>query len=121
MTKMKTTLLGSALAVALSATPAIAADFHALAAKATPTPLSDEALDSIRGGARPPAPPGFSVANAAPVTAANRSGRPDLVNSHGDPVNTTLSTPMVDPVNTTLSTAPADPVNNNSVNTDGRR
>ena len=83
MTKMKTTLLGSALAVALSATPAIAADFHALAAELTPTPLSDEALDSIRGGARPPAPLAFRLPMRLPSQQLT------------DPVNRTLSTPMV--------------------------
>jgi len=50
MIKIKTTLLGSALAVALSV-PAMAADFHALVALgATPAPLQDEVLASTEGG-----------------------------------------------------------------------
>jgi hypothetical protein len=50
---IKTTLLGSALAVALSAAPAMAADFHALAGLqgTTPTPLHDEVLAATEGGA----------------------------------------------------------------------
>ncbi len=50
---IKTTLLGSALAVALSAAPAMAADFHALAGLqgATPAPLQDEVLAATEGGA----------------------------------------------------------------------
>ena len=50
---IKTTLLGSTLAVALSAAPAIAADFHALAGLkgATPAPLQDEVLAATEGGA----------------------------------------------------------------------
>jgi hypothetical protein len=85
----KTTLLGSALAVALSAAPAMAADFQALAALqgTSPAPLQDEVLAATEGGqtctvitassetgvalcaALPPAA-FFAVANAAPVTAA---------------------------------------------------
>jgi hypothetical protein len=50
---IKTTLLGSALAVALSAAPAMAADFHALAELqgATPAALQDEVLAATEGGA----------------------------------------------------------------------
>ncbi len=50
---IKTTLLGCALAVALSAGPAMAADFHALAGLrgTTPTPLRDEVLAATEGGA----------------------------------------------------------------------
>jgi hypothetical protein len=50
---IKTTLLGSALAVALSAAPAMAADFHALAGLqgTTPAPLQDEVLAATEGGA----------------------------------------------------------------------
>jgi hypothetical protein len=50
---IKTTLLGSALAVALSAGSAIAAeDFHALAGlQATPAPLQDGVLATTEGGA----------------------------------------------------------------------
>ena len=50
---IKTTLLGSALAVALSAAPTMAADFHALAGLqgATPAPLHDEVLAATEGGA----------------------------------------------------------------------
>jgi hypothetical protein len=50
---IKTTLLGSALAVALSAAPAIAADFHALKGLqgATPAPLQDRVLATTEGGA----------------------------------------------------------------------
>jgi hypothetical protein len=49
----KTTLLGSALAVTLSATPAMAADFHALAGLqgTIPAPLHDEVLAATEGGA----------------------------------------------------------------------
>jgi hypothetical protein len=49
---IKNTLLGCALAVALSAAPAMAADFHALAGLqgTTPTPLHDEALAATEGG-----------------------------------------------------------------------
>lgn len=48
---IKTTLLGSALAVALSAA-AMAGDFHALAGLqgAIPSPLQDEALAATEGG-----------------------------------------------------------------------
>ncbi len=90
---IKTTLLGSALAVALSAAPAIAADFHALGGLqgATPAPLQDQVLATTEGGAScdiggvvadsgapggvcligllPPAA-FFAVTNALPVTAA---------------------------------------------------
>jgi hypothetical protein len=54
MIKMKSTLLGSAFAVALSAAPAMGADFHALSGLqgATGAPLSDEALAVAEGGAR---------------------------------------------------------------------
>jgi hypothetical protein len=50
---IKTTLLGCALAVALSAAPAMAADFHALAGLqgTTPAPLHDEVLAATEGGA----------------------------------------------------------------------
>ncbi len=46
-------VLACALAVALSAAPALAADFHALAGLrgATPTPLDDEVLAATEGGA----------------------------------------------------------------------
>jgi len=49
---IKTTLLGSALAVALSAAPAIAADFHALAGLqgVGPAPLQDGVLAATEGG-----------------------------------------------------------------------
>lgn len=52
MIKIKNTLLGGALAVALSTAPAMAADFHALAGLrgAPPTPLEDEALAATEGG-----------------------------------------------------------------------
>src|SRR5918992_179497 len=52
ITMNKTTLLGSALAVALSAAPAMAGDFHALAALqgATPAPLQDGVLAATEGG-----------------------------------------------------------------------
>ncbi|MGH8659022.1 MAG: hypothetical protein ACREV4_11260 [Gammaproteobacteria bacterium] len=52
MRKIKTALLGSTLAVALSA-PAMAADFHALAGLqgATPAPLQDGVLAATEGGA----------------------------------------------------------------------
>jgi len=48
---LKTTLLGSALAVALSPA-AMAGDFHALAGLqgAIPSPLQDEALVATEGG-----------------------------------------------------------------------
>ena len=99
MIKTTTTLLGSALAVALSATSAIAADFHALKGlQATPAPLNDGVLATTEGGAvcgvgisgfgADSGSPGgvcllsfishptgtlvgFSVTNAAPVTGAN--------------------------------------------------
>ena len=50
---IKTMLLGSALALALSAAPAMAADFHALAGLqgATPAPLHDKVLAATEGGA----------------------------------------------------------------------
>jgi len=87
---IKTTLFGSALVVALSAAPAIAADFHAIAGLqgAAPAALQDGVLAATEGGATctvisadsgtgvalcsalPPAA-FFAVANAAPVTAAN--------------------------------------------------
>ncbi len=90
MRKIKTTLLGSALAVALSA-PAMAGDFHALAGLqgATPAPLQDGVLAATEGGATCdfqtattdgagvcllsalPFAAFFSVANELPVTAAN--------------------------------------------------
>jgi hypothetical protein len=91
---IKTTLSGCALAVALSAGPAIAADFHALAGLqgATPAPLQDGVLAATEGGAScsigadvtadsgatggvcliallPPAA-AFAVTNELPVTAA---------------------------------------------------
>jgi hypothetical protein len=91
----KTTLLGSALAVALSAAPAMAGDFHALAALqgATPAPLQDGVLAATEGGQNFCFTPGgssattaveggvvlcaelppfaaFSVSNQLPVTAA---------------------------------------------------
>ncbi|MGH8651403.1 MAG: hypothetical protein ACREYE_04090 [Gammaproteobacteria bacterium] len=52
MIKIKNTLLVSALAVALSTAPAMAADFHALAGLrgTAPTPLEDEALAATEGG-----------------------------------------------------------------------
>jgi hypothetical protein len=83
------TTFGSALAVALSAAPAMAADFHALKGLqgAAPAPLQDGVLAATEGGqtctvitadsligvalcsALPPAA-FFAVANALPVTAA---------------------------------------------------
>jgi hypothetical protein len=50
---IKSTLLGSVLAVALSAGPATAADFHALARLqgAAPAPLQDGVLATTEGGA----------------------------------------------------------------------
>lgn len=50
---IKNTLLGCALAVALSAAPSMAADFHALAGLrgTTPIPLDDEVLAATQGGA----------------------------------------------------------------------
>jgi hypothetical protein len=50
---IKTTMLGSALAVALSAAPAIAADFHALKGLqgAAPAPLQEGVLAATEGGA----------------------------------------------------------------------
>ena len=91
---IKTTLLGSALAVALSAGPAMAEDFHALKGLqgAAPAPLQDGVLATTEGGAECtfalatngggsgggvcllsalPFAAFFSVANALPVTAAN--------------------------------------------------
>ena len=88
---IKTTLLGSALAVALSAGPAMAEDFHALKGLqgAAPAPLQDGVLATTEGGAACdftlatndgggvcllsalPFAAFFSVANALPVTAAN--------------------------------------------------
>lgn len=49
---IKTTLSGCALAVVLSAGPAIAADFHALKGLqgATPAPLQDGVLAATEGG-----------------------------------------------------------------------
>jgi hypothetical protein len=49
---IKTTLFGSALAVALSAAPVIAADFHALKGLqgASPAPLQDGVLAATEGG-----------------------------------------------------------------------
>lgn len=48
----KTTLLGSALAVALSSAPVIAEDFHALSVlQATPAPMQDSELATTEGGA----------------------------------------------------------------------
>lgn len=90
---IKTTLSGCALAVALSAGPAIAADFHALAGlQATPAPLQDGVLAATEGGASCsigadvtadsgatggvcllallPAAAAFAVTNELPVTAA---------------------------------------------------
>ena len=90
----KTTLLGSALAVALSAAPAMAADFHALKGLqgASPAPLQDGVLAATEGGLFCTSSAGsaagfadasgvclvsdlnpfanFAVSNAAPVTAA---------------------------------------------------
>ncbi|MGH6634729.1 MAG: hypothetical protein ACRED0_00845 [Gammaproteobacteria bacterium] len=53
MIKIKNTLLGGALAVALSAPPAMAADFYALAGLrgTTPAVLPDEVLAATEGGA----------------------------------------------------------------------
>ncbi len=50
---IRNTLLACALAVALSAAPAMAVDFHALAGLqgTAPTPLPDEALAATEGGA----------------------------------------------------------------------
>ncbi len=90
---IRTTLLGSVLAVALSATPAIAADFHALKGLqgVTPAPLQDGVLATTEGGATCdvggiiadsgapggvcliallPAAAAFAVTNELPVTAA---------------------------------------------------
>ncbi len=87
---IKTTLLGSALAVALSAAPAMAEDFHALKGLqgAAPAPLQDGVLATTEGGATCnfgeastetggvcllaalPFAAFFSVANELPVTAA---------------------------------------------------
>lgn len=87
---IKITLLGSALAVALSAAPAMAADFHALGGLqgTSPAPLQDEVLAATEGGATCvldsatttdggvcllaalPNAAFFSVANELPVTAA---------------------------------------------------
>ena len=49
---IKTTLLGSALAIALLAGPAMAGDFHALKGLqgATPAPLQDGVLAATEGG-----------------------------------------------------------------------
>jgi hypothetical protein len=90
---IKTTLSGCALAVALSAGPAMAADFHALKGLqgAAPAPLQDGVLAATEGGAAcaigdvtadsgapggvcliallPPAA-AFGVTNELPVTAA---------------------------------------------------
>lgn len=92
----KTTLLGSALAVVLSAAPAMAADFHALKGLqgTSPAPLQDGVLAATEGGlfcqtqgtagsqagfadasgvclvSDLPPFAFFAVSNAAPVTAA---------------------------------------------------
>lgn len=92
---IKTTLFGSALAVALSAAPAMAADFHALKGLqgAAPAPLQEGVLAATEGGAICAGPAqtadttgggvclassivgtvtsaDFAVANAAPVAVA---------------------------------------------------
>jgi hypothetical protein len=91
---IKTTMLGSALAVTLLAAPAIAEDFHALKGLqgATPAPLQDGVLATTEGGATCDATTvdslggvalcaflvsgasggaaAFTVANELPVTAA---------------------------------------------------
>ena len=91
----KTTFLGSALAVALSAAPAMAADFHALKGLqgTSPAPLQDGVLAATEGGLLCTSSAGssagfadafgvcltsdlppfahFAVSNALPVTAAN--------------------------------------------------
>ena len=66
---IKTTLLGSALAVALSAAPAMAADFQALAhlQGAAPTPLTDVVLAATEGGV-------VCTADTSTVTAAAIGG-----------------------------------------------
>ncbi|MGH8580268.1 MAG: hypothetical protein ACREVK_09175 [Gammaproteobacteria bacterium] len=53
MIKIKNTLLGCALTVALSVAPATTADFYALAGLrgTTPAPLPDEVLAATEGGA----------------------------------------------------------------------
>jgi hypothetical protein len=53
MITIRNTLLNCVLAVALSAGPTMAADFHALAGlqATTPAPLSDEVLAATEGGA----------------------------------------------------------------------
>ena len=63
---IKTTLLGSTLAVALSAGPAMAADFQALAdlQVPAPTPLMDAAVTATEGGAACVSILGTSVAIA---------------------------------------------------------
>ncbi|MGH8604705.1 MAG: hypothetical protein ACREXR_18550 [Gammaproteobacteria bacterium] len=52
MIRIKNPLLGCALSVALSASPAMAADFHALAGLrgTTPAPLDDVVLAATEGG-----------------------------------------------------------------------
>ena len=88
---IKTTLFGSALAVALSASPAIAEDFHALDGLqgAAPAPLQDGVLAATEGGAictvisADSAAGGFALCAALPPAAffavanfATRNGRP---------------------------------------------
>ncbi len=110
MIKMKTTLLGGALAVALSA-PAMAGDFHALNGLqgATPAPLQDGVLAATEGGAACdftlattdgagvcllaalPSGAFFSVANELPVTAAN------FLQVHGFTVDTVPIPPTPTP------------------------
>lgn len=66
---IKTTLFGSALAVALSVGPAMAGDFHALKGLqgATPAPFDDVALAATEGGAECTIGiPGFGASNGNP-------------------------------------------------------
>lgn len=92
----KTTLLASALGIALSSAPAMAEDFHALSVlHAAPAPMQDTELAATEGGATCDTGTGqtatnenpggvcltsgiggaqgasFAVANNAPVTGAN--------------------------------------------------
>ena len=79
MINIKTTLLGSALAVALSA-PAMAGDFHALAGLqgTSPAPLQDEALAATEGGLSCISVNGSTVDDAGAVCIAS-----DVPNSAG--------------------------------------
>lgn len=72
MIKIKTTLLGCALGVALSA-PAMAADFHALAGLqgTSPAPLQDKALAATEGGLSCVSVNGSAVVDAGAVCIAS--------------------------------------------------